>query len=120
MGMIELCRLLEQVKRNSTEFDIALGIFLKGAQKRIDDYLKKMGYDWSEVLSVDVGKRYVRVVKTDSSGGRRSAFCFVDKENGDVLKTASWKVPAKHARGNIFDSDNGLKWISAHGAAYLR
>ena len=33
----------------------------------------------------------------------RSAFAFVDKKTGDVLKPASWSAPAKHARGNIFD-----------------
>lgn len=27
---------------------------------------------------------------------------------GDVLKPANYKAPAKHARGNIFDSHNGL------------
>ena len=52
------------------------------------------------------------------SGG--SAYCFVDRTNGDVLKAASWKAPAKHARGNIFDDSNGLKFMSAYGAAYLR
>jgi hypothetical protein len=50
----------------------------------------------------------------------RSAFCFVDKATGNVLKAASWSAPAKHARGNIFDESNGLAKIGPYGPAYLR
>jgi hypothetical protein len=50
----------------------------------------------------------------------RSAWAFVDKTTGDVLKAASWKKPAKHARGNIFDEWNGLKSVGPYGPAYLR
>jgi hypothetical protein len=50
----------------------------------------------------------------------RSAFCFIDKATGDVLKAASWAAPAKHARGNIFDESNGLAKIGPYGPAYLR
>ncbi|WP_316200985.1 MULTISPECIES: hypothetical protein [unclassified Bradyrhizobium] len=47
-------------------------------------------------------------------------FCFVDKATGDVLKPASYDKPAKHARGNIFDAQNGLGKITQYGPAYLR
>lgn len=50
----------------------------------------------------------------------RSAHTFVDTTNGDVLKPASWKTPAKHARGNILDEHNGLRYMSSYGPAYLR
>lgn len=46
--------------------------------------------------------------------------CFVDMTTGDVLKPASWKTPAKHARGNIFDAQNGLGSMGEHGPAYLK
>ncbi|SDK44702.1 DUF7717 family protein [Bradyrhizobium ottawaense] len=49
-----------------------------------------------------------------------SAFAFVDKKTGDVLKAAGWSTPAKHARGNVFDEHNGLKQIGPYGPAYLR
>jgi hypothetical protein len=29
-------------------------------------------------------------------------YCFVDKSNGDILRAATWKAPAKIARGNIY------------------
>lgn len=70
-------------------------------------------------FSLEIGKRYIRVVchMTEQSS---SVHCFVDIENGDVLKAAGWKRPAKHARGNIFDADNGLKNMGPFGPAYLR
>jgi hypothetical protein len=71
-----------------------------------------------EVLVPEEGKRYVRVMS--KSKNSNSAWAFVDKTNGDVLKPASWKAPAKHARGNIFDQWNGMKWIGPYGPAYLR
>lgn len=37
---------------------------------------------------------------------------------GDVLKAASFKKPAKHARGNIFD-DSAMEWMGVFGPAYL-
>ncbi|WFU52223.1 hypothetical protein QA639_21180 [Bradyrhizobium pachyrhizi] len=49
-----------------------------------------------------------------------SAHCFVCKTTGDVLKSASWSKPAKHARGNILDAHNGLLHMGPYGPAYLR
>lgn len=63
------------------------------------------------------GPRYTRVVREDSG---RSVYCFVDNTNGDVLKAAGWKAPAKHARGNLNDTHGGLKFLGPYGPAYLR
>lgn len=62
--------------------------------------------------------------------GSLSSFCFVVKtdnktkelgemKRGDVMKAASFKAPAKHARGNIFDEHNGLSKITQYGVEYL-
>lgn len=67
-----------------------------------------------ETVSIREGKRYLRIMKPTS------IYCFIDKNNGDVLKAAGMKAPAKHARGNIFDESNGLKFMGPHGPAYLR
>ena len=78
------------------------------------------------ILLGDFGIRYVQmhlVGPIDSQTGRpqsNSAWAFIDRRNGDVLKPASWKKPAKHARGNIFDADGGMKLIGPYGPAYLR
>jgi hypothetical protein len=64
------------------------------------------------------GTRYVRVFRSSSSS--HSVHAFVDRTNGDVLKPATFRAPAKHARGNLFDSQNGLGSMGEYGPAYLR
>ena len=65
------------------------------------------------VLSVEKGRRYARIV-ANGNGSSRSVWGFVDMTNGDLMKAASWKAPAKNfARGNILNPDRGLlnqKW----------
>jgi hypothetical protein len=68
-----------------------------------------------KILGVIEGKRYFKIVEKD--GG---VFAFIDKNNGDVLKPASWSAPAKHARGNIFAPDGGINCVGKYGIAYLR
>lgn len=62
--------------------------------------------------------RYVRVLHV--THGSRSAYAFIDLRNGDILKPASFKGPAKHARGNIFTADLGLSCCGRYSVAYLR
>jgi len=103
-----------------TTFAEHLEIFVNGCQQIITD-------GWGEghvlpipQLSTTEGKRYVKLIKTNHPGQGGSVHCFVDKTNGDVLKPAGWNKPAKHARGNIFDQDNGLGWMGEYGPAYLQ
>lgn len=81
-------------------------------------------------LRIDTGPRYLKIVKTDS---QTSVWAFIDRQNGDVLKPAGWKTPAKHARGNllageivdqksgdrILDSSRGRACLTAYGPNYL-
>lgn len=39
---------------------------------------------------------------------------------GDILKPASYKAPAKHARGNLFAADGGIECVNHYGPEYLR
>jgi hypothetical protein len=98
-------------------FQYALAEFVAGAEAMV-----KAAYYRPEhvCLYVQPGRRYIRVVKQyDPPNGQRLVHCFVDKTNGDVLKSASWKKPAKYARGNIFDQHNGLNGVTAYGGKYL-
>jgi len=94
--------------------------WLAGAQKIITDYWAARGYTHSPApkLTANFGTRYVRIMRADT--GSSSAHAFIDRTNGDVLKPATYKAPAKHARGNIFDSQNGLGSMGEYGPAYLR
>jgi hypothetical protein len=100
----------------------ALVNFVKLAQELVDKHYAT--HPWKRVLSVEPGRRYARIVIQDEHDGvldaySRSVYCFVDMTNGDVLKSESWKKPAKHARGNIFN-ENPVKGCGPYGAAYLK
>jgi hypothetical protein len=58
------------------------------------------------------GKRFVRIVMT-ARGGQRSVHAFYDIKNGDVLKAAGWKAPAKHVRFNLLDDESFTRMIEA-------
>ena len=84
----------------------------------------KHGYTFAVPgIEVDFGRKYAKLVsietRPDGVVTGRSAFCFVNMENGDVLKSASWAKPAKHARGNILDASGGMNAVNPYGANYL-
>ena len=91
--------------------------FLKGCQVKIDSYMERFTFKEATTVQINNGRRYFRVERVSN---QTSAHCFIDRTNGDVLKSAGWKAPAKHARGNIFSKDNGLDCMNEFGAAYLR
>lgn len=79
-------------------------------------------------FTAEDGQKFIRVVRCD---GQRSVHCFIAKVDsetkalgkvkvGDILKPASWKTPAKHARGNILDEHGGMSQMGPHGPAYRR
>jgi hypothetical protein len=72
-----------------------------------------------ETLSAEVGNKYIKVVSTHC-GGQASVYCFFDFL-GNIYKAASWKAPAKHIRGSVFDKDHSWgKALSDYGAVYLK
>jgi len=105
--------------------------WLAGCQAIVDENMEKMGYAPLQKTNLEIagGRKYIKIIAhhmiqneggeyVKSGGG--SAWAFIDTTNGDVLKPASWKAPAKHARGNLFDANKGLGWIGPHGPAYLK
>ena len=96
------------------DFNTKFETFFAGCEKIYTNYCDRNGFKIRDSFTFNTGKRYMKVV----CGG--SVHCFVDRQNGDVLKAASWNAPAKHARGNIFDEKNGLGWMGEYGPAYLR
>ena len=49
---------------------------------------------------IESGKKYHKVVMVDG-GSSRSVHCFIDKNTGEVYKSASWKSPAKGVRYDL-------------------
>jgi hypothetical protein len=99
-------------KKLETIEDESLGTFEKALQR----FLHAAQSQAKPTYEIDIerGRRYVRVLKKDRQGGR-SAYGFVDKLTGDVLKAASWKSPAKGARGNIYSGDYRVSARSVEG-----
>lgn len=103
-----------------TKFEDRLSSFVLGCQEIINTN-HTFTQSKPALLTVERGSRYIKLNRTNDGGlGQMSVHVFVDRRNGDVLKAASFKAPAKHARGNIFDDHNGLNRMSVYGAEYLR
>lgn len=108
------------------DFETALERFMEIAQAGVDTYMSRFPGQWKR-LSMERGRRYIRIVAESGMEHRsyisgevsiqRSAWGFIDMTNGDILKAASWKAPAKHARGNIFNVEYEL---TPHGPPYLK
>ena len=49
---------------------------------------------------IESGKKYHKIIMIDG-GGSRSVHCFIDKQTGEVYKSASWKSPAKGVRFDL-------------------
>jgi hypothetical protein len=65
-------------------------------------------------IKIYVGGKYYKVAKRDNSLNE-SVWFFVDKEEGNIWKAASWKAPAKNfPRGNIL-TDSPKDVIGIHG-----
>ena len=84
----------------------------------------KSGFDRQLVVEFDKGSKFIKVIVGHSTDGvrdsSRSSHSFIvlksDKfQYGDILKSASWKAPAKNfARGNVLEKSYGsISWCGA-------
>lgn len=104
---------------NTNNFETAFTNFLATAQAIVDEHMTRHFPNLPRpVLSAEPGRRYVRVVKSDGESSRH-VYCFIDRTNGDILKSESWKKPAKHARGNIYTTTDMRAAVNEYGAHYL-
>ena len=53
------------------------------------------GYEFT----FETGKKYHKIIM--NANGSRSVHCFIDKNTGEVYKSASWKAPAKGVRYDL-------------------
>lgn len=84
-------------------------------EQHVNKDMRHVHEKYSEVVAV-AGRSYIKLEVT-SGGVGRSAFGFVvinDNKmgkSGDILKAASWALPAKHSRGSVFSNENGMESI---------
>ena len=95
--------------------------FIDKLNKERKEYYDKcsMPNQYKEV-TVEVGNKFIRIWHGSSCWGFISRVDGVLKgepiKKGDLLKAATWKAPAKHARGNIID---GTAKYGVYGPEYL-
>jgi hypothetical protein len=101
-------------------------VWIENCQKIVDNYHNQdIAYKTDHKLTIEDGKSFMRVY----AGGRIYAFVAMKDsvtatlgtvKAGDILKPATWKAPAKHARGNIVDQYQGLSMMGPFGPDYLK
>jgi len=101
----------------------AIAKFCQIMEHRRNEHLKRLApqsfkLQWHSVTP-QYGQKYAKIaVKTC---GQTSIAAFVDLETGDIFKSASWRAPAKHKRGNVFSNQNGAEALGPDGyVIYLR
>lgn len=115
---------METTENKTGEFDAALIRFVALCQAMFDShYSERYNGLVSPKLEIDPkGKKFVRIISSRRGRGEsgRSVYCFVERSTGNILKAASWKAPAKHARGSIFRDDPVTGCCGPYGIVYLR
>lgn len=79
----------------------------------VSAFTKAAGDKYNQTLCVFYGRKYAKVERGNV------VYCFINLENGDVLKAATYSSPAKHARSNIYDADHGVSGVNEYGANYI-
>lgn len=84
---------------------------------------KERGYTWADApkITTQPGAKYIRLVIGDEQRGHQpSCYAFLDYQ-GNIYKSESWKKPAKHVRGNIFNENFDIgPAFTEYGVVYLR
>ncbi len=100
--------------RSKPDIDVAIKDFVKKCREIVlADGRDKLGYD----LEIGGGRKYTKIIM--NTGNQKMVWGFIDRTNGDVLKAATWKAPAKHPRGNLYDPYGGMLNINWTGPAYM-
>jgi hypothetical protein len=112
-----------------------IAAFVLYCDKVSEDYWKRCGYTFSKVPKHKAvfSSKWCKVVTMEERNGEykessvHSFICLQDGQTknlgvlhiGDIHKPASYKAPAKIARGNVFSADFG-NCNTGNGIVYLR
>ena len=106
------------MKKTSEETMEYVYSFLDQVNKNFQDYCDRarLGLIKEEHFAVQtIGRKYIKISQFCGAGKARSVHSFINANTGDIYKPASWKAPAKHARGNIFSHRNGGEALAGNG-----
>lgn len=121
----------------NAELNARIEAFVKAADEIVAEYWQRQNFTFSPPPThrADyLSDKWVRVVTVEHQhdGGQRdsSVYAFIalvdnttkalgTVKPGDIHKAATFKAPAKHARGNVFAEDF-RKALTPHGIVYLK
>ena len=101
-----------------SDFDSALDTLVENIHKNYAGWSSRLEYK-KGIETVDItiktGRKFIKIIRDNSvwgfvviDDGMHMGFPIV---RGDVLKAASWRAPARHTRGNIFDDNQDyFRW----------
>ena len=109
---------------------------VKIADAKSERYYHQMGYTFGKPTrhrADFISDKWCRIINLEERGGQwvsGSVYAFVALQDGytkslglirvgDIHKPASFKTPAKHARGNVFEQDFA-KYLTEHGPYYMK
>ena len=105
---------------SGNEFDTSVSKLLENINKNFyKSFPSRENKDM--LLSLVAGRKFVKVVNDNSVWGfiakKDGEHKGLPMKTGDVFKAASWRAPAKHVRGSIFDTNTN--WFRWTGPNYL-
>jgi hypothetical protein len=116
------------VAKNFTAFDEALEDFRAYAEGVLRTYYDRQGYTFA-TPNIEIkrgGRKYIKLIRTESNydtgepQGQTFVHSFVEVATGDIFKAATFKAPAKHARGNIYRGNGAEALTDDAHVRYLR
>ena len=108
---------------NKVIYDSSISKLLENIKVDYSKFMSnpEMVENFNNGVSVKPGRKFDKVMHGSSVWGFIAKTDGVLKDIpyfvGDVFKAASWRAPAKHVRGSIFDSNQD--WFQWTGPRYL-
>ncbi len=118
-----------------TQLEEKINEFLKVADEMSAEHYKKSGFTFAPppTYVAEVSSKWAKIITmkhhhdgTSHTDGVYGFICLQDYstktlgnlKRGDIHRAASYKAPAKHARGNVFDA-NFKDCLTPYGIVYL-
>ena len=99
----------DKPKTNGLSFDEAMDNLLSEIQVSYNNWGSRTGIDKKLDLKLKPGRKFIKVVEGNRVWGFVAKIDGTHKglpmKQGDILKAAGWRAPAKHSRGSIFDAE---------------
>lgn len=101
------------MEKTTYEFQQALENYVHELQEKHNEHPRYQSLNNSSYakngqynnFSFDKGRKFVAIWNTK---GQKGIHCFVEIATGNILKAATWRAPAKGARGNIYNVEKPI------------